>query len=674
MIWQDEPSKSTLIVIVVVAYLIVASVLALWLAGCLYFFLHSSLPQNVDLGTWVTYARFYWDHPRERSLLLISGLFSGLTAFMPGFVLSVRWGRGDRELHGSARFASAADVQRAGLMGDRGLIVGKFRGRFLHFAGQQFCLLAAPTRSGKGVSFVIPNLLNWPDSCVVLDIKLENYLLTSKFRARHGQKVFLFNPFAETFVTHRWNPMDGISRDPNFRVGDLLALASSLYPAQAGDKDAFWADSAKNLFLGLSLMVMESPDLPLTLGEILRQCGGKGRGLKEYLGERINARTEAGDPYSADCLDALNRFMSASENTLANIISSFTAPLTLFSNPIVDAATSASDFDIRKVRDERMTIYIGIQPNRLADASLLINVFFSQLINLNTRELPSQDKHSIQCLLILDEFTALGKIGILAKANAFIAGYNLRLLTIIQSLSQLEGVYGQADARTLITNHAMQVLFTPREQRDANAYSEMLGYATVKSRSLGRSTNRGFASGGSNSENLSDQRRALLLPQELKEMPDSEQIIVLENTRPIRAEKARYYQERGFMDRLKALSATLGQAAKLPSFGQLQQAAFVRRELASPVPTLDLDGHIARVQNRTRPLLANDLIDLNRLDLSTLSLPELDDPDHPSDASIRQTVDGFFESLGIDTQSISKRLFGPDPAKDTQNEPLLLED
>ena len=70
--------------------------------------------------------------------------------------------------------------------------------------------MAAPTRQGKGAGVVIPNLLNYPDSVVVLDIKLENYQLTSLFRQIHGQKVFLFNPFAEDGRTHRWNPMDAI--------------------------------------------------------------------------------------------------------------------------------------------------------------------------------------------------------------------------------------------------------------------------------------------------------------------------------------------------------------------------------------------------------------------------------------------------------------------------------
>jgi type IV secretion system protein VirD4 len=626
---------------IVVLYLVVATVAALWAAGAVFFLMHKAAPHGVTPMTWLTYAHFYWGNGRQRQLLLLSLLVCGALALFPmGFLFSALAGR-DRDLHGSAKFATPADIRRAGLYGNAGIIVGKDGGRFLQFPGQQFVLLAAPTRSGKGVSVVIPNLLNWPDSCVVLDIKLENFFLTSGYRARHGQKVFLFNPYAEDSRTHRWNPLDGISRDPHQRVGDLLTLAAALYPSSPGDRDAFWADTAKNLFLGLALMVMESPELPFTMGEILRQSSGKGRSLKEHLAARIEVRQNADKPYSAPCLDALNRFLGATENTLSNIIVSFNAPLVPFANPRIDAATSASDFDIARVRSERMTLYIGIQPNRLADASLLLNVLFSQLIHLNTRELPDEGRGH-QCLLILDEFPALGKIGIIATANAFIAGYGLRLLTVIQSVAQLESVYGPKDARTLMTNHAMQVLFTPREQADANAYSEMLGYYTVKSTSTGRSSNRGFGSGGSTSENVSDQRRALLLPQELKALPDNEQIIVLENTAPIRCRKARYYAEGAMIDRLREVSASLRQVKGLPSKAVLDAAAFADRELSVDIPVLDIDAHLARVERRVRPLSLDDPIDLARLDIDVAALPTFSDPQKPSDGEIAAFVDGFF--------------------------------
>lgn len=628
------------------------AIVVLWCAGLMFFAVHRAVPHSVTPLTWISYARAYWGDEHERRLLLMAIAVPAAVALLPVGGLSAWLGGQDRALHGSARFATPREVRKAGLMGSMGIIIGKYRGRFLLFSGQQFVLLAAPTRSGKGVAVVVPNLLNWSGSAVVLDIKLENYLLTSAFRARHGQRVFLFNPFAEDGHTHRWNPLDAISRDPNLRVGDLLTLAGILYPAQPGDKDGnFWSDSAKNLFLALALMVLESPDVPSTLGEILRQSGGRGEGLKSYLVDRIATRQAAEIPYSSDCLGALHRFLSASDNTLANIIASFAAPLVHFANPLIDAATAASDFALDRVRDEKVTIYIGIQPNRVADASLLLNVLFGQLIHANTRELPSADRHPHQCLLILDEFPAIGKIAILARANAYIAGYGLRLLTVIQSVAQLEGVYGQSDARTLMTNHAAQILFTPREQKDASSYSEMLGYYTVKAMSKGRSVNRGFRSGGSSSETISDQRRALMLPQELRELPQGQQIIVMENTPPILCERARFFRETVFIDRLREVSLTLRGVRGLPSKAVLDEVSLAKRELCVPIPRLDLDGHVARVERRLRPLRLDDPVDLSVIDLDVSALPVFSNPVHPSEQEIADFVEAFL-SLG-EAQSVA---------------------
>lgn len=546
------------------------------------------------------------------------------------------------------------------------VIIGKHKGRYLTAKGQEFVLLAAPTGGEKGVAVVIPNLLNYDGSTVVFDLKLENFKLTSRYRERHGHKVFLFAPFAEDGATHRWNTLDSISRDPIGRVGDAMAVGQVFYPSDCDPREKFWNDNARNLFLAWVLFLMESPDLPCTLGEVLRQSSGKGIPLKEHIQALIAARAHGPQPLSDYCLDAFSRFLASPENTLGNIISTFNAPLLVFANPIVDAATSASDFNIDELRQKRMTIYVGIQPSRLNDAALLVNMLFSRIIELNTKELPENNSAlKYQCLLILDEFTAMGKVSAIAKANSYIRGYNIRLLTVIQSIAQLESVYGVPDTRTLVTNHGVQILYPPREQKDANEYSEMLGYFTEKAISTGVSRQREWGKSGSSSENTSDQKRALMLPQELKEMPRDQQIVTVKHCKPIRCKKARYYEDRRLIDRLKEVSPSLasldrkglrgtlnrfglGRVGKVqPSERQIKHAAFVLTELSIEVPRLDVELHRAKVEQRIRPIVVGEKIDVGRLAFDVEGLPAFDGA-VPSPEAVIAVVDGFFAGLDWD--------------------------
>lgn len=411
---------------------------------------------------------------------------------------------------------------------------------------------------------------------VVLDIKGENFDITSGFRAKHGQKVYLFAPFDENGVTHRYNPLEYISDDPAQRLSDIDAIGTALYSGGT-QNDKFWSENAKDLFRGLCLFVLERNDLPKTFGEILRQASGKGKPLKEYIYEELKKAQDEGRPFSNACIDCLNRVLSNSENTLAGIVATFGTPLLIFQNPRVDLATSANDFDLREVRRERMSIYFKVPPNKLKEGSVLVNLFFDQLLNLNTRVLPSQDKTlKHQCLVLLDEMTSIGRVAMIAQAVSYMAGYNMRLLTIIQNKSQLEDAYGKAGALTLLSNHALMVMYAPSPtvQSDAQEYSEMLGYETVKSRSRTASMN-------SSSTSTSDQRRALMLPQEIRELGQTREIVSLENCKPILCDKIRYYEDPDFTSR-----------ANLPP---------------PTIPKQDIDTFIAKIENRTRSISIDEI-------------------------------------------------------------------
>jgi len=460
-----------------------------------------------------------------------------------------------QSLHGDARFAKASDLSKQGMFkaSDNGILVGRFKGDLVRLSGQQFVILAAPTRSGKGVGVVIPNLLEYQESTVVLDIKQENYELTSGWRASQGQSVYLFNPFAEDRRTHRWNPLSYISSDPAFRVSDLMSIAAMLYPDGADDQK-FWVSQARNAFMAFTLFLFEKWDddekrgLPAllrdkpTLGAVYRLSSGDGTDLKQFYQTLSQQKF-----LSSNALSAFANLLSQANETFASILGTFKEPLNAWINPVLDAATSEDDFLLTDVRKKKMTIYIGIQPNKLAESRLIVNLFFSQLINLNTRELPQNNPAlKYQCLLLMDEFTAIGKVEIIAHAVSYMSGYNIRLLPIIQSMAQLDATYGKDVSRTMITNHALQIVFAPREQQDANDYSDMLGYTTVRKENITRGKTRSDVS-----RSRSEERRALMLPQELKALGTEKEVFFYEGIpHPVMCEKIRYYQDKHFTARL----------------------------------------------------------------------------------------------------------------------------
>ena len=619
-------AKRVLIALGVATYLGATAAATVYGSAALYMLFHKQRPSGITAGTMSAFWSEYSADPKERKKLQ-------LALMVPPFVLLLLVPMGiaaatqrRRELHGSARFASAIEVRDAGLLGGQGIIVGKYRDKFLTLPGKQSVMLSAPTRSGKGVGVVVPNLLAWQDSAVVVDIKSENWAITAGFRAAHGQAVYAWAPFAEDGCSHRWNPLSAIRLADRHVVGDTLAIAQVLYPTdvKGSGTEGFFNDTARNLFLGLALYLVETPELPRTIGEILRQSSGQGQPIKQHLQGLMQQRMEGCShprgPLSDACVDALMRFLSTSDNTLSSILATLNAPLTVFSDPLVDAATSGDDFSVADVRRQRMTVYVCIPPNRLADARVLLNLFFAQLINLNTAELPEHNpalKH--QCLVLLDEFTALGRVNILNAAVGYLAGYNLRLVTVIQAVSQLESVYGQHDARTFATNHALQVLYAPREQRDANEYSEMLGTFTQQEKSRGRSSSSGAKGGGSSqSTNESSQRRALLLPQEFKELGVDREVLILENCKPILADKIRYYTDPVFMERL------------MPP---------------PDLPELDLATHRARVEHRVRLAGDDEEFGLDQIAVDFHGLPHLDADASPE--QVQSFVTGFFEALEL---------------------------
>ena len=538
-----------------------------------------NLKTEPSIGMLYRYWKYYDRLPPD--YLTAFQVSAGLTLLIPTVVFLIVCAgmlmKPKRELHGSARFANRSEIAKHGLLKKAfnpdeapDLLIGKYGNNYLRWSGNEFLYLAAPTRSGKGVGIVIPNCLHYRDSMVVFDPKLENFLITGGYRAAHGQEVFLFNPGGRMpehernpnapLVSHRWNPCTYIRRNPVYTYKDVKNIASIMYPKPVKDSGSatFFQESAQNLFAGLLLYMVETehernlslPENKTTLANLFRlTTPSGGRTLAEWIkDEMILREQQTHTQLSQNCRSLLMGFANGNAKTGADILATLIAPLGIFIDPVVEAATSGDDFYLDEVRKKRMTVYIGIVPTETAVFSRLTNLFFSQLITVNVEQgLPSNNPDALkyQCCLLMDEFTALGVIPAIQHGVSYIAGYGLRLLLIIQTPSQVTDLYGRDATRTFFTNFGCQIVYPPREQTDAEEYSKLVGYETFKAKSISHSSGKG----NSHSTSTSDQRRAVMNPDEMKMMPKSDCIISLGNSRPIYAKKIVYYTDPVFAKR-----------------------------------------------------------------------------------------------------------------------------
>jgi type IV secretion system protein VirD4 len=460
-----------------------------------------------------------------------------------------------RALHGEARFATRREIARAGLFAEQGIILGRiggwgrFGGRHLVLPGQMGAVVAARPRGGKGVSVVIPNLLSFRGSVVCEDIKLENWKLTAGFRRAMGQEVHLFDPLSRDGRTARWNPLDYVSASHGQRVSDLQLIASMFFPDPPG-ADPFWAAGGRSLFLGIALYLFSTPRVPRTIGEILRQgMASDEEGFSAHWKRVIQGRMKGAHPLPDTCVRALSDVIDLAPQTASSIRKTFTSRLELWANPVLDAATAASDFDLRALRRRPISIYLGVMPKDLDRLAPLMSLFFQQAIALQTDELPEHNPAlTLQVLMLLDEFPALGRIPIITKASGFLPGYNVRILMILQALSQLREVYGDNGAKTLLKTLAARIFFAPKDMEDAEEITRELGTTTVKARTVSKPAFSFFDAKArrQRSVSVSEQKRPLLLPQEVQSMGEQRQIVFLENVPPIFCRKLRYYEIRRF--------------------------------------------------------------------------------------------------------------------------------
>ena len=322
--------------------------------------------------------------------------------------------------YGDACWARWRDIRKAGLLSKQGIILGKRHGRFLCMQGWEHIMCFAPSGSGKGIGIVIPNLLHWSDSAIVHDVKGENFRLTSGFRAECGQKIYFLNPGDPEGRTHRYNPFQFVSDDPGLRIDDLQKIAHLLLP-----KHDFWENEARTLLVGLALHLLDQPDESVTFGNIL--CTIRETNFFDFVHDLLTRCREQMNPVA---YMALNAFIQKAEKERSGVLSTLSSALELWANPLIDAATSTSDFDLRRFKKERTTLYVGVSPNNLHRLRPLLQILYQQATDILTEKEPNLATEPYGVLFLMDEFASLGKMTQFEQASAYFRGYRVRFMMI----------------------------------------------------------------------------------------------------------------------------------------------------------------------------------------------------------------------------------------------------
>jgi type IV secretion system protein VirD4 len=440
---------------------------------------------------------------------------------------------------GKARWAKVGDIRKAGLFSEDGLILGKFQNRYLISDKPTHAMVMAPTRSGKGVGLVVPNLLAWKDSLICLDIKRENYAKTAGFRKDHGHEVFFWSPMNPDGRSHRYNPLDAVSNDPYKRISDIQIIAKILIQDPARS-DPIWASEARALFVGLALYVMDNKDMPSTIGAINRLLG-----TEADLGDVCRHIVKTHPELSTAVKKSLMNFANKAAKERSGVKSSINQAINLWDNPMIDAATSESDFSITDLRRKKMAIYVGIGIEEIDALAPLVRIFCEQVIKTLSRNEPGEDE-PYKVLMLMDEIHMLGRMESMTSAFTLLAGFNVRIMAIVQDISWLDETYGRNVREGVLSCCAHQIYFANNNTSTNKYVSDACGETTVETISISRRKTMRYEAP---TKNISHRTRPLITKEEIHHLPETEQIILVEASPPIHCNKIRYYEDKNFKDR-----------------------------------------------------------------------------------------------------------------------------
>jgi type IV secretion system protein VirD4 len=449
------------------------------------------------------------------------------------------------ETYGSARWATPREIRRARLLGPDGVVLGRHGHAYLRHDGPEHVLCFAPTRSGKGVGLVVPSLLTWPGSAIVHDIKGENWTLTAGFRARYG-RVLLFDP--TNAASAAYNPLLEVRRG-EWEVRDVQNVADILVdPEGSLERRNHWEKTSHSLLVGAILHVLYAePDK--TLAGVAAFLSDPRRPIEASL-KAMMTTTHLGEAGPHPVIaSAARELLNKSENERSGVLSTAMSFLGLYRDPVVARVTRRCDWRIVDLisGDRPATLYLVVPPSDISRTKPLIRLVLNQIGRRLTEELHQKNRRH-RLLLMLDEFPALGRLDFFESALAFMAGYGLKCFLIAQSLNQIEKAYGPNNS--ILDNCHVRVCFATNDERTAKRVSDALGIATELRAMKNYAGHRLSPWLGHLMVSRQETARPLLTAGEVMQLPPSNKLVLISGCPPIRAKKARYFEDRRFAERI----------------------------------------------------------------------------------------------------------------------------
>lgn len=393
-------------------------------------------------------------------------------------------------------------------------------------------LILARSGTGKGTRVIMPTLLRYPDSMIVIDPKGENAAVTARIRSIDlAQTVHILNPWGELAEDYAargfprsatFNPLDVLDRADKNAVAIAQAMAGAICGAGEG-KDAVWRGSAAQLLAGVFLWLADQPGEEKTLARA-RHIVTRSRAEldKDYL-----PGMAASTAFKGAVSELASPFIGMAEETFSGVLFNLAEATRFISDEAIKESTALSSFSMRDLIEKRTTVYIVFPSDRMAEASTWLRLILAAVTHTFRRTKRRHD--SPRCMFLIDEFPALGRVDSMLRDIAEMRGYGLDFTIIVQGLDQLQHHYGQSGSRTIINNCAYQWYCNVSDNETAKYLSSVLGKKTVAT----TSTSEGAGGGGATaSTSHGETGRELLTADEIQHLGRDVAIVVNPEDRP----------------------------------------------------------------------------------------------------------------------------------------------